>query len=518
MSQSDILTEALQSLYLQEEEDPLVSLVYGHAHGAAAYYMESGNFRLMQGASRLMERMFRSTGEQQSKPQGYADSGYADRTLHEILSWHAHEAVLLYAESDTFFVLAKPEIAGDLAKDIEITIHGAFLTLEATVISLNTPVSTLRNPLSFAQWLQRLFGRSMDRRYTKFPIPGLYDNDYWEGALSVMKDTEQKTMFRHHIVAFSHPCKCCGFRKAFYEMKDMNGRRAFVCPSCARKERMARLSDTIQTKLPEDSGKFVAMICARVNQWEALSWEGRGSLLDYLEERKKVYEALQSAIAQVEKLDGIRVVTLANRASDLCILVPGNRAMQAGICLLDTFEKKLKKHGKQTCSVGIAIAGSRFPITLLRRTADERLELAAQKSCLNANQSALDLQYAKDASVFEKENGHAGSLASWPESIVYSLRPFLLPEAISFMKFMQAAKILPPHLIRQISFAIKNMEISEAELWFLALKSNPNVLNALRDLSEQYPYAKRLFFRKRNGSIVQKICAWLDVEALYAQE
>ncbi|MDR0964002.1 MAG: hypothetical protein LBM60_05250, partial [Clostridium sp.] len=478
MSQSDALTEALYTLALREEEDPLVSLVYGHAHGAFAYYMESGNFRLIQGAGKLMERMF-ITAKEHSKTQSHADSTYADRTLHEILSWHAGEAVLLYAESDTFFVLAKPEIARSLAKDIEIAIHSAFLTLEATVVSLNTSVSTLRNPVSFVQWLRRLFGRSMERRYTKFPIPGQYDNDYWEGALSITKEQEQKTLFRHHIVAFSHSCKCCGFRKAYYEMKDLNGRQAFICPSCARKERMVRLTDSTQAKVPADGGEFVAMICARVNKWDALSWEERGSLPDYLEERKRIYEALQSAIAQVERLDGIAVVPLANRASDLCILVPGNRAMQAGICLMDTFEKQLKKHGKQTLCVGIAIAGSRFPITLLRRTADERLELAAQKSIQNANQSALDLQYAKDASVFEKAGGRREANAAGPEPVVFSLRPFLLPEAISFMKFVQAAKVLPPKVIRQISFAIKNMELTEAELWFLTLKMNPATMNAL---------------------------------------
>ncbi|MDR0949238.1 MAG: hypothetical protein LBM69_06965 [Lachnospiraceae bacterium] len=527
MNQLPYLEQALEELSLDDTEDTEIAVLYGCGFSVSSYYMESGNIRLIRGACELLRRMYQIDISSETAPNSsdHADQphqGYADRTIADLVRWYSQDARILYSASGSFLIIAKKEIANQLSTELEICIHSALVTLPVSVVWQSTSVAVLKDADQFSTFFRELTGKLMERRYTKYPISAIYDNDYWEGALTPLPGTEEQLTFHQSIHALARNCKGCGFRRADYYVKWKDHDGIYLCPSCARKMRVnGGMKDV-------ESMNMSTLLCASVNSIERYAATWQGNLNEKVRFEKSVQEVIDQAILDLLNQFGRDnqenhtqeqdCYVLSQQATDICILLPNTFAMFAGNQLLEAFEKRwnvCKEQGglpNLTLSAGIAIGEENCSLTLLRQAAEGYLHRAQVKAHEYKEQSCLDI-----GKVDAAQEHPVRTVKKW------MVRPFLLSESKQFLKFIRDCQTVPILTVRKVTAAVKNCSEDEAILWFRYLSSDRKNRGYLQRIKERYPFYGKLFYSasdssKTEGSPFTKKCAWLDLEELYEQK
>jgi ribosomal 50S subunit-associated protein YjgA (DUF615 family) len=505
------LDEILKQQGISTEPDSAVDVVYGGAYSIRDYYMESGNPRIMRGASQL---------------------------LIDAAEECACAAKSFYFSCGAEHLFVAPSGKGEeskgkkYAKDFESKFREVTYTAQAVAVYRHTTVGELRDDEKFGKLWADLNADFSERRMLRFfPLDEADDG------------TER--------------CPRCNFRKPKFPIPDSDEK---LCESCTAKfdKGGAPLRNAYQEKCwkyglehgivkaeqeseyvgandtyeSSDAQGDIALIYADINNLGGAGRELGGNA----EKRREFTEAVQDTAEEAlytAVLKGLaessnhKFELIAVGGDDMCVLVPGEIGLLAGTLLTEEFDKKWKKCGggflKLTISVGIALGQYNTPIFYMRETAEQLLKIAkglahdTEKSCLDILSLNSDGQWATRV---EDKLRRDLKIQEGGAKAIRTVRPFTSESARQFLGWLKKADAASSSSLHRIAEASMKLGMAEGDLWFEYLLSrqpehDQSLKNLCNAIAKDRAAYCAMYFKGESG---RRFSPWRDLAEFRQQK
>ncbi|MDR3087513.1 MAG: hypothetical protein LBU45_06130 [Azoarcus sp.] len=451
------LESLLKAQGIATNDESAIDVVYGGAFSIRDYYMESGNPRLMRGASQLL----------------------IDAAAEAARHVQALQNGLYFAcGAESFFVVLPGEGAA-AATAFERLFREHTVTAQAAAVSMQTTVGALRDAKQFGLLWGELNAAFWARRMLLFfPI------DAPSGHTRCTRCN-----FREPIddipATDLRLCESCG--KKYETGGKIRNQYQRACVAYGMSARI-KGADTFQggqdTEDLSDGNADIALLYADINNLGGIGKDLQGGA----ERRKAFTEAVSNAVRNAlysAVLRGLQATTnhhfeiIAAGGDDICVMVPGEIGLLVGTLLLEQFDKEWMKNGQGfptlTISAGIAVGHYSTPLVYMREAAEQLLSIAKGKAHV-AGQGCLDiLSLNSDGQWATRIQDKLRKDLRYQEedkTANRTLRPFSAGEARRMLGWLaQSRDRVPISTIYNIADALMRMGIEEGNLWFRYLLS-----------------------------------------------
>ena len=392
-------------------------LLFGGGYSIKDYYMESGNPRQMRGASELLNMCA-------AEVQELLKTKYNVLPCYDVFTGGATLCARVRRQNGEDFHEKKRRLVKEAEDVFRLncrTASAAFVLVEMG------QCYKAASRLAHAEFDNRREANFTSWKFQNAKASGWIKSKNCQSLESAcQKDNGIKKMI---------PARCprCRLRDPRYLYTHDNGEKQFLCESCARREyvscdRQRELQRELQrerqynlrikcgdhfdysheidtmSKLMDNKGR-VALLYADVNNL------GGQPLKKTFEEDKcfhkavndavteAVHDAIQKAMGYDKAQEGKKITAkfeiISLAGDDICLLLPGDAALQTAMTLVDVFDKN---NGHDlTISVAACVANDTTPLTYMERIVDKAMN-DAKIDAYSTGESVINLAFFEQPS------------------------------------------------------------------------------------------------------------------------